>query len=66
VRLCRDLKVALCEETSSVTTTATAKSPATRKRSTSLRPPIARKAGWTELDILAVDTDRALAADAVQ
>jgi transketolase len=49
-----------------VTTTASSKSPATRKRSASLRPPVARKAGWTDLDVRAVDTVRVLAADAVQ
>nr|WP_082580922.1 transketolase [Phycicoccus sp. Root563] len=37
-----------------------------RKRSTSLRRPVARKAGWTDLDVRAVDTARLLAADAVQ
>jgi transketolase len=49
-----------------VTTTASAKPQATRKRSSSLRAPIARKAGWTALDVRAVDTVRTLAADAVQ
>ena len=36
------------------------------KRSTDLPPPLARKAGWTDLDVRAVDTARLLAADAVQ
>jgi transketolase len=49
-----------------VTTTASAKSPATTRRSASLRPPVARKAGWTDLDVRAVDTVRTLAADSVQ
>jgi transketolase len=35
-------------------------------RSSSLKMPIARKAGWGDLDIRAVDTIRVLAADAVQ
>ena len=48
------------------TTTRSAKSTPARKRSSSLRPPVARKAGWTELDVRAVDTVRVLAADAVQ
>jgi transketolase len=49
-----------------VTTTPTAKTKAVRKRSASLRRPVARKAGWTDLDVRAVDTVRVLAADAVQ
>ena len=48
------------------TTTRSAKSTPVRKRSSSLRPPVARKAGWTDLDVRAVDTVRVLAADAVQ
>lgn len=48
------------------TTTRSAKSQPARKRSSSLRPPVARKAGWTDLDVRAVDTVRVLAADAVQ
>ncbi|MEO3935457.1 transketolase [Dermatophilaceae bacterium Soc4.6] len=36
------------------------------KRSTDLPTPIAKKAGWSDLDIRAVDTARLLAADAVQ
>lgn len=36
------------------------------KRSTDLPLPIAKKAGWTDLDVRAVDTLRLLAADAVQ
>ena len=35
-------------------------------RDTSLAAPIATRAGWTELDVRAVDTVRCLAADAVQ
>jgi transketolase len=37
-----------------------------RKRSPLLRMPVARRAGWGELDVRAVDTVRVLAADAVQ
>jgi transketolase len=37
-----------------------------RKRSSSLPRPIAKKAGWNDLDVRAVDTIRILAADAVQ
>ena len=48
------------------TSTRSAKSTPARKRSSSLRPPVARKAGWTDLDVRAVDTVRVLAADAVQ
>jgi transketolase len=51
----------------SVTPKSTAKRPApVRKRDTSLPPPRAKKAGWTDLDVRAVDTVRMLAADAVQ
>jgi transketolase len=39
---------------------------ATAARSDELARPIARKAGWTDLDVRAVDTARVLAADAVQ
>ncbi|KAB7744535.1 transketolase [Nostocoides sp. F2B08] len=39
---------------------------ATARRSSSLPRPKARKVGWTDLDIRAVDTVRVLAADAVQ
>ena len=42
----------------------TAKTPAVR--STEITRPAARKAGWTDLDVRAVDTVRVLAADAVQ
>jgi len=35
-------------------------------RHLSLAPPVASRAGWTELDVRAVDTVRVLAADAVQ
>jgi transketolase len=37
-----------------------------RTRSSSLPRPIAKKAGWSDLDVRAVDTIRILAADAVQ
>jgi transketolase len=37
-----------------------------RGRDTSLAAPIATRAGWTDLDVRAVDTVRVLAADAVQ
>jgi transketolase len=37
-----------------------------RSRDTSLAAPIATRAGWTEVDVRAVDTVRLLAADAVQ
>jgi transketolase len=49
-----------------VTTTRTAKTAAVRGRDASLPKPVARKAGWSDLDIRAVDTVRVLAADAVQ
>lgn len=39
---------------------------ATARRSASLSRPKARKVGWTDLDVRAVDTVRVLAADAVQ
>ncbi len=48
------------------TTTRSTKAAAVRKRSTALRRPVARKTGWTDLDVRAVDTVRLLAADAVQ
>jgi transketolase len=48
------------------TTTRSAKSQSLRKRSTSLPRPVARKVGWSDLDVRAVDTVRILAADAVQ
>ena len=48
------------------TTTRSTKATAARKRSSTLRRPVARKAGWTDLDVRAVDTARLLAADAVQ
>ena len=38
----------------------------TARRSTAISRPRARKAGWTDLDVRAVDTVRVLAADAVQ
>jgi transketolase len=37
-----------------------------RDRDTSLAAPVATRAGWTDLDVRAVDTGRLLAADAVQ
>jgi len=49
-----------------VTTTRTARTAAVRGRDASLPKPVARKAGWSDLDIRAVDTVRVLAADAVQ
>ena len=42
------------------------KSSATATRSKSLKRPVARKVGWSDLDVRAVDTARVLAADAVQ
>ena len=38
----------------------------TRKRSSDLRTPVARRAKWSDLDVRAVDTGRLLAVDAVQ
>ena len=38
----------------------------TSSRSTDLPRPVAKKAGWKDLDVRAVDTGRLLAADAVQ
>jgi transketolase len=49
-----------------VTTTRTARTAAVRGRDASLPKPVARKAGWSDLDVRAVDTVRVLAADAVQ
>ena len=49
-----------------MTTTRTAKTAAVRGRDASLPKPVARKAGWSDVDIRAVDTVRVLAADAVQ
>ncbi|SES39379.1 transketolase [Pedococcus cremeus] len=49
-----------------MSTTRTAKSAAVRGRDASLPKPVARKAGWSDVDIRAVDTVRVLAADAVQ
>ncbi|WP_270889404.1 transketolase [Pedococcus sp. 5OH_020] len=48
------------------TATRSPKSKPARKRSSELPRPVARKAGWTDLDVRAVDTVRLLAADAVQ
>jgi transketolase len=47
-------------------TARSSKSTATAKRSSTLKRPVARKAGWSDLDVRAVDTVRVLAADAVQ
>ncbi len=43
-----------------------ARGSATAKRSPELAQPLATKAGWTDVDVRAVDTVRLLAADAVQ
>ena len=48
------------------TTKRSAKPSATSGRSSTLRPPVAKKVGWSDLDVRAVDTVRVLAADAVQ
>ncbi|MGL5819654.1 MAG: transketolase [Phycicoccus sp.] len=47
-------------------TTRSRSAQATAGRSTELTRPRARRAGWTDLDVRAVDTVRVLAADAVQ
>jgi transketolase len=47
-------------------TTAAAQATPSRNRDASLAAPIATRAGWTDLDVRAVDTVRVLAADAVQ
>ncbi len=49
-----------------MSTTTTRQKKATSGRSTELSRPIAKKAGWKDLDVRAVDTVRLLAADAVQ
>ena len=49
-----------------MTTTAARASSPIAKRSTDLPQPVAKKAGWSDLDVRAVDTARLLAADAVQ
>lgn len=49
-----------------MTTTRTATSARSRERSSSLPMPVANHAGWSDLDVRAVDTVRVLAADAVQ
>jgi transketolase len=49
-----------------VTTTRTAPSTKAPGRDTSLPRPVATKAGWSDLDVRAVDTVRVLAADSVQ
>jgi transketolase len=49
-----------------VTTTRTAPSAKASGRDTSLPRPVATKAGWSDLDVRAVDTVRVLAADSVQ
>ncbi len=47
-------------------TTTNSPDSATAARSSTLSRPVADKAGWTDLDVRAVDTVRVLAADAVQ
>jgi transketolase len=47
-------------------TTAVDQATPSRSRDASLAAPIATRAGWTDLDVRAVDTVRVLAADAVQ
>ncbi len=49
-----------------MTTASASRSSILAKRSADLPRPLAKKAGWTDLDIRAVDTARLLAADAVQ
>jgi transketolase len=49
-----------------VTTTAAPRASILAKRSEDLSRPVAKKAGWSDLDVRAVDTVRLLAADAVQ
>jgi transketolase len=49
-----------------VTTTSAPSASILDKRSDDLPRPVATKAGWTDLDVRAVDTARLLAADAVQ
>ena len=49
-----------------MTTTRTAPSAKASGRDTSLPRPVATKAGWSDLDVRAVDTVRVLAADSVQ
>jgi transketolase len=48
------------------TTTEVNQSPKRRGRDASLAAPVVARAGWTDLDVRAVDTVRVLAADAVQ
>jgi transketolase len=48
------------------TTTKVDDSATSRRRSASLAAPVAARAGWTDVDVRAVDTVRILAADAVQ
>jgi transketolase len=50
----------------STNTTSKRTTTATQGRSQEISRPVARKAGWTDLDVRAVDTARLLAADAVQ
>jgi len=50
----------------STNTTTSRSQKATPKRSSSITRPVARRAGWSDLDVRAVDTVRLLAADAVQ
>lgn len=48
------------------TTSRSAKTTGKAQRSKNLKRPVARKVGWTDTDVRAVDTVRILAADAVQ
>ena len=54
------------QTTTDQTTTDVGKDPRSRGRDASLAAPVATRAGWTDLDVRAVDTVRLLAADAVQ
>ena len=54
------------QTTADQTTADVGKDPRSRGRDASLAAPVATRAGWTDLDVRAVDTVRLLAADAVQ
>ena len=54
------------QSTTDQTTADVGKDPRSRGRDASLAAPVATRAGWTDLDVRAVDTVRLLAADAVQ
>ena len=57
----------MTEQTTTATTSTEGDESATsRSRDSSLAAPVATRAGWTDLDVRAVDTARLLAADAVQ